>query len=71
MNFAAAAANIIIGISLSGKTIISSRTVAKGFFSVCPTRAAVTTAMQNTGSKPKIRLMAQPMLTPQKITGKK
>ena len=34
MNLAAAAANNMIGISLTGNTIISSRTVANGFLSV-------------------------------------
>ena len=71
MNLAAIAANSITGISVGGNTIISSNTVASGFFRVCPTSAAVTTDAQKTAFKPKNRLMAQPTLTPQKMTGKK
>ena len=71
MNFAAAAANSMTGISRRGKTIINSSTVANGFFIVWPTSVAVTTAVHSTISAPSSRLMPQPMLTPLKITGKK
>ena len=71
INLAAVAAKSMTGISLGGNTIIKSRTVANGFFSVCPTKAVVTTAAQKTALKPDSRLIEHPIQTPQKITGKK
>lgn len=71
ITFAAAAAKSITGASLIGKIITSRRTVISGFFNICPTTAAVTTAQQNTISVFKSRLIAQPIHIPQKMTGKK
>ena len=59
------------GITLTSKQSNSSIVTAKGFFIVTPSKPAVTTAEQNATSRPVSIPIPKPILTPQKITGKK
>ena len=65
------AASNIQGIILASKQRSRRRVTASGFFIVTPRSEAVITAAQKAVSSPVRRARPKPMLTPQKMTGKK